>query len=249
MQSLVRNLGEFMVPVLKTSRFKETGVITPQEFELAGDYLVEKCPTWAWASSPDPSRRRSYLSPNKQYLVTKKVPCFTRAVLEEQDLKSLPDDFLEVSIPQATPKPTKPRKQPSDPSILISEEDLEADSINAPYQRIIHTRTYDLTITYDKYYQTPRLWLFGYDETGVPLQPIQIYQDISQDHARKTVTIEPHPFLPLSTASIHPCKHAPVMKIMIQQYESLQIKQYIVLFLKFMSSVVPTIEYDYTLII
>lgn len=29
---------------------------------------------------------------------------------------------------------------------------------------IIHTRTYDLHITYDKYYQTPRLWLTGYDE-------------------------------------------------------------------------------------
>lgn len=29
---------------------------------------------------------------------------------------------------------------------------------------ILRTRTYDLNITYDKYYQTPRIWLFGYDE-------------------------------------------------------------------------------------
>lgn len=29
---------------------------------------------------------------------------------------------------------------------------------------IVQTRTYDLHITYDKYYQTPRLWLFGYNE-------------------------------------------------------------------------------------
>lgn len=29
---------------------------------------------------------------------------------------------------------------------------------------IVKTRTYDLHITYDKYYQTPRLWIFGYDE-------------------------------------------------------------------------------------
>ena len=28
------------------------------------------------------------------------------------------------------------------------------------------TRTYDLSITYDKYYQTPRVWLFGYDEVN-----------------------------------------------------------------------------------
>lgn len=32
---------------------------------------------------------------------------------------------------------------------------------------ILQTRTYDLYITYDKYYQTPRLWLFGYDEVKI----------------------------------------------------------------------------------
>ena len=31
---------------------------------------------------------------------------------------------------------------------------------------IITTRTYDLMITYDRYYQTPRLWLYGYDEAS-----------------------------------------------------------------------------------
>jgi len=29
---------------------------------------------------------------------------------------------------------------------------------------VVKTRTYDLSITYDKYYQTPRVWLFGYSE-------------------------------------------------------------------------------------
>lgn len=32
---------------------------------------------------------------------------------------------------------------------------------------VLHTRTYDLHITYDKYYQTPRLWVVGYDEVFV----------------------------------------------------------------------------------
>ena len=31
-----------------------------------------------------------------------------------------------------------------------------------PYFR----RSYDLSIAYDKYYRTPRLFLFGYDEVG-----------------------------------------------------------------------------------
>lgn len=28
----------------------------------------------------------------------------------------------------------------------------------------MQVRTYDVMITYDKYYQTPRIWLIGYDE-------------------------------------------------------------------------------------
>lgn len=36
----------------------------------------------------------------------------------------------------------------------------------APGDGILQTRTYDLYVTYDKYYQTPRLWLFGYSEVS-----------------------------------------------------------------------------------
>ena len=46
---------------------------------------------------------------------------------------------------------------------------------------ILRTRTYDLSITYDKYYQTPRVWLFGYSESGQPLTPDLVFQDIMQD--------------------------------------------------------------------
>ena len=38
---------------------------------------------------------------------------------------------------------------------------------------ILHTRTYDLMISYDKYYQVPRFWLRGYDEHRQPLQAKQ----------------------------------------------------------------------------
>lgn len=30
------------------SAFKEKGVLSVSEFELAGDNLVSKCPTWSW---------------------------------------------------------------------------------------------------------------------------------------------------------------------------------------------------------
>ena len=31
---------------------------------------------------------------------------------------------------------------------------------------LLQVRTYDVMITYDKYYQTPRIWLLGYDEVS-----------------------------------------------------------------------------------
>ncbi|KAG1758045.1 hypothetical protein EDB19DRAFT_1936715 [Suillus lakei] len=41
--------------------------------------------------------------------------------------------------------------------------------------------------TYNKDYQTPWIWLLGYDENHnrSPLTPSQIFQDVSADHALK----------------------------------------------------------------
>lgn len=59
--------------------------------------------------------------------------------------------------------------------------------------QIIKARKYDLSITYDFYTQTPRLWLTGYSETGTPLSQEEIFEDIDADYAKKTVTMENHP--------------------------------------------------------
>jgi ubiquitin-like-conjugating enzyme ATG3 len=169
--------------------------------------------------------------------------------------------------------------------------------------RLVSVRTYDCLITYDKYYQTPRMWLVGYNESGQPLKPAEIFEDISSDYAQKTVTVEPFPHGNMSTASIHPCKHASVMKKVIermntgvveeqrrakaasgdvdkkkkkgwglgmkkkesegavasppntsetgeeeggQDIEGLRVDQYLLIFLKFMASIVPAIEIDAT---
>src|SRR5690606_40355153 len=68
-----------------------------------------------------------------------------------------------------------------------------------------------------KFYQTPRVWLFGYNENGQPLEPLKIMEDIYADYSKKTVTIETHPHLNTSHASIHPCRHAEMMKKMIDR--------------------------------
>lgn len=48
-------------------------------------------------------------------------------------------------------------------------------------------------------------WLFQNYE---PLSVEEIYDDISQDHAKKTVTMENHPNIPgPPMASVHPCRY------------------------------------------
>ena len=37
-------------------------------------------------------------------------------------------------------------------------------------------------------------------------------QDVSEEHARKTITVDPFPHTAVRSASIHPCKHAAVMQ-------------------------------------
>lgn len=114
-------------------------------------------------------------------------------------------------------------------------------------------------------------------------------EDVSEEHARKTITVDPFPHTGVLAASIHPCKHASVMKklgsmaeasgkpFLVDRYslqscstlcakrkmssrcEALQPtllycrafvqgtqsscpRSYLVLFLKFIASVIPTIE-------
>jgi len=112
-----------------------------------------------------------------------------------------------------------------------------------------------VSITYDKYYQVPRMWLFGYDEDGTPLRPAQVFEDMSADHAKKTVTLDPHPHLAgPSHASVHPCRHSVAIKRIIDMMEdgreaskAMRPDQALFLFLKFISSVIPTVEYDFTM--
>lgn len=131
------------------------------------------------------------------------------------------------------------------------EADLDDDFQEFKNSEILRTRTYDISITYDKYYQVPHVWLRGYDEYSNPLTSEQILEDISSDHAHKTATVENHPHLSnVICVSIHPCRHAEVMKILSTRLRDsgaeIRVDQYVFLFLKFLSAIVPTVHFDYT---
>lgn len=82
---------------------------------------------------------------------------------------------------------------------------------------VILTRKYTLIISYDKFYQVPRVWLIGYKEDGSLLSHTEIMEDVIGDYhasGRKTVTTEQHPHKNGGgyVVSIHPCQHGAVMK-------------------------------------
>jgi len=119
-----------------------------------------------------------------------------------------------------------------------------------PEDNILRTRTYDVSVSYDKYYQTPRIWLTGYDEHRMALTPQQSLEDVSHEHARKTVTIDGHPHTGVPSVSIHPCRHGAVMKRIVDQMSEggaePRLEHYLFIFLRFCATAVPTVEYDYT---
>jgi ubiquitin-like-conjugating enzyme ATG3 len=77
-RSYIDTFRERTAAISHTSTFRETGQITPEEFVLAGDFLVFKFPSWQWADATSPAKRVSYLPEGKQFLVTRGVPCHRR---------------------------------------------------------------------------------------------------------------------------------------------------------------------------
>lgn len=57
-------------------------------------------------------------------------------------------------------------------------KDAAVMRVTEPEEKVVATRTYDLTVVYDNYYRTPRVYLLGYDEKGNLLTEQQITQDV-----------------------------------------------------------------------
>lgn len=263
---------EYWTPVLQQSAFTERGVLTPEEFVAAGDHLVRTCPTWAW-SAAEAGKTRPYLPAEKQYLITRGVPSYRRVnqmnaeTVQDADQGAVDetDDWCvpnvvhkeeDVDVAEVTQKIDKTSVSAPvdelDEMLNYHDEGATLDEMTMAHDgAVMNARRYDVSITYDKYYQTPRVYLFGYDEAGAPLAPESIFEDIMTDYAKRTVTIEPHPHSSLPHASIHPCQHGAAMKRVIEALSDVErvpsVDQYIFIFLKFMQSVIPTIEYDYTI--
>lgn len=259
-----RSTVSAFTPVPTESKFVEDGTLTPQEYLAAGDQLVYKFPSWQWEKGQE-KNRANYLPPDKQYLITRNVRCKERVRDLDEALQrvQMSDDWC---LPPAEESGKKGSSSASgavaaekkkedfdglDAMMCADEDDFADDGFCHEGVEDPKMRTYDLSITYDKYYQTPRMWLAGYDCYGRPLEAKEIFQDVLSEYHSKTVTVDPHPLTSVPTCSIHPCKHALVMKKVnrdwIEQNLTPRHDLALFVFLKFISSVVPTIDYDFTM--
>ncbi|KAL9118291.1 MAG: hypothetical protein Q9187_005169 [Circinaria calcarea] len=253
LHSTLSTLRDRWAPITHTSTFRTTGQITPEEFVLAGDYLVYKFPTWSWASASSPSKTVAYLPADKQYLVTRGVPCHRRldenfageagegeAMVRDGFMGGEGDDegWLRTggmaesgearlrdvrTLGEGGEREEEEEEEEEIPDMEDEDDDEEAiirdpkgKSTTAP------PRTYTLSITYTPYYRTPRLYLSGYASPSVPLPPHQMLEDIVGDYKEKTVTLEDFPFFDsaVKMASVHPCKHASVMKVLLDRADA-----------------------------
>ncbi|KAF2205241.1 autophagy-related protein-like protein 3 [Delitschia confertaspora ATCC 74209] len=344
-RSYIDTFRERTAQISHTSTFRSTGQITPEEFVLAGDFLVFKFPSWEWADASSPSKRVPYLPEGKQFLVTRGVPChrrlddnfageaghdetlvrdgFTAGAGEAEDDGWLRTGGMGASQ-EAKVRDVRTVDESGNLGAAEEEEEIpdmedeedDEEAIIKERHDGTHTsaplRTYTLYICYSAHYRTPRLYLSGYGSASEPLRPQQMMEDIVGDYKDKTVTIEDFPFFEhaIKTASVHPCKHASVMKVLLDRADAalklrlaklkagkdvgkvdsgmeglvddtrllklteqakskdgdeskdnewevleggeedevaIRVDQYLVVFLKFMASVTPGIEHDFTM--
>ncbi|OOF92754.1 hypothetical protein ASPCADRAFT_210015 [Aspergillus carbonarius ITEM 5010] len=244
-----------LAPVSRTSTFRTTGQITPEEFVLAGDYLVYKFPSWSWADAATPAKRVSYLPPGKQFLVTRGVPCHRRlndnfagdAGHDDEIVRDMlageddnDDGWLRTgggddaaaaaaarigdvrTVDEAGNMGEEEQEEEEIPDMEDEDDDEEA-IIREPVTGTTQpTRTYNLYITYANFYRTPRLYLSGYLSASEPLPPQLMMEDIVGDYKDKTVTLEDFPWFEGSVkmATVHPCRHASVMKTLLDRADA-----------------------------
>lgn len=278
LRSTFSSLREYLTPVSHESTFQQTGQLTPEEFVKAGDYLVYKFPTWSWASASS-GKRKDFLPDDKQFLVTKHVPCTTRASLQDSELELVKSNEGDDAEDEWIVNRVGRQGENKESETVLDVEDLDAmgieeeagfghtdESAEGTHPRR-DSRTYNVYITYSTSYRVPKAYLSGFDANGAPLAPKLMFDDIVGDYKDKTVTIESAPFQAnLTLISIHPCRHAGVMRMLLDMADSkalgespgeidewedvpqgLRVDQYLVVFLKFIASVTPTIEYDFTM--
>lgn len=250
----------------KTSQFYEKGILTPYEFMEAGDRLILANPIWSWQKAASPELQEKTLAPGKQFLQAQIVSKrrLHNTDTEVTEISSGIDGWTTLSLPPSNAKEleiTDDKPAPVQQEIIDLEDLIDSDDEGAegkakpktqapPPPKDPNLRIYKVNITYDRHYLTPRFWLAGVDSENRPLTKEQVFEEIMGEYKDRTVTFDKHPHLDVYMANIHPCRHADVIKTLVNQArgngKEIKPDQCFFIFLKFICSVMPSLEIDFT---
>ncbi|KAI9723548.1 MAG: E2-like enzyme [Chrysothrix sp. TS-e1954] len=235
------------------STFRENGELTRDEFHTAGNFLVNRFPTWSWCHAPESTQDEEI-----KYLVMRHVPCrqssaeMRNTVTGGEKVETSGIDEGEGWLDTGSDSRKRPKGNDEQGEVRtldgngnMGEESLEGEEAipdmedddddpealirnpqTAQSSTITPRRTYDLYICYAKWYWTPQIFLSGHETTGQPLTFSKIKEDLETDYTSKhpVITTEPFPHpeegKTLHMASVHPCKHGYVMKILMDKKEA-----------------------------
>ena len=214
LHSLFKTAVEQIMPDPNGDYFETHGTLSPDQFVQCGNVLVNNCPSWMWDGGKKESRH-NFLPPDKQFLYTTNIlsnRIIEKEVYQEHIVKETNTDNENwVLTDHFNILPSKKQKENDSNNIGFQGQEVELDldieddpDVLTDNDKDVNTRKYDLYITYDKYYQTPKFWIFGYNYDNVPLGFKELMDDISSEYINKTVTYEYHPHLPILLASLHP---------------------------------------------
>lgn len=137
------------------------------------------------------------------------------------DIASLEDPAVAAVVDPAAAAPalrTRPAPATTGAQLTVPAPAAATSSTTPDRPPEPQLRRYDLYVTYDNYYRTPRVYLAGVDAaTGGRLSPGAMLEDVATDYANTTATVEAHPHLARAgpVLSVHPCKHAAAMRALL----------------------------------
>ena len=226
---------ELIKPLAKGDNMIKNGEVTIEQFVDSGDKLIKMNPKWYWCKG---TKLNKYLPTYKQFLMIKEVKCHKNKDVEI----SLNKDSILVNQVKTDNNDENIIDDDLESLIELEDDDncvmFESDKNNED------EHYYDIYIVYDFYFNTPRIYLFGYNINSYPLSFHNMMKDMQEEYINNTLTLEKHPHLELMTLSLHPCKHASTMKNLISNLENFKKNLYLMLFLKIISSLIPKLEYD-----
>ncbi|GFE53960.1 autophagy-related 3-like [Babesia ovis] len=141
--------------------FQGKGAVSPSEFIIAGDAIVATDRRWEWVSDYIGTPLEC-LPRDKQFLRAYDIPCMVLPKLVTRDVGewTLCDAILDGGDQESSPTQGAQTANFADTDDCANNL-YDSGTSNRPERR------YDISITYDQYYETPRIWLIGFNAVSI----------------------------------------------------------------------------------